>query len=227
MAVSLRVATFNAHGFRAGVDRAVRAFADEEPQIVLVQECGPRRRVRAFGRELRLEVVSTHRIFNRMRNAILYPRSWRLAAAEAHHLTRRGRSLRRGLLAADLRQAGCRLTAISAHLGLSASERADHAREVTDYLAAIRGPVIMGIDLNAGPEEAATRWIADRLFDAWTAAGEGGGETFPAHEPTARIDYVFVTEGVRVQRAWVAGGGDASTASDHRAVVADVSVPDP
>ncbi|MGZ8626157.1 MAG: endonuclease/exonuclease/phosphatase family protein, partial [Actinomycetota bacterium] len=57
--------------------------------------------------------------------------------------------------------------------------------------------------------------------------GDVAGETFPAAEPTARIDYLFVSEGVRVERAMVPPIPEVRVASDHRPVVAEVSLPDP
>ncbi len=47
--------------------------------------------------------------------------------------------------------------------------------------------------------------------------------TFPSHEPSARIDYLFTSAGLRVESAEVTG---APEASDHLAVVADVVVED-
>ena len=119
------------------------------------------------------------------------------------------------------------MTAVSAHLGLSGPERKRHAREVTDYLAAMHGPVVLGLDLNEEADGPAARWIQDRLFDVWRVAGEGGGETFPAGEPSTRIDFLFVTEGIRVDRVWVAGGPEAGMASDHQAVFAEIRLPEP
>jgi endonuclease/exonuclease/phosphatase family metal-dependent hydrolase len=53
------------------------------------------------------------------------------------------------------------------------------------------------------------------------------GETFPAEEPTARIDYLFVSEGVRVERAIVPPIPEVRTASDHRPLVAELTLADP
>jgi len=115
-----------------------------------------------------------------------------------------------------------RLTAVSAHLGLGRREREQHARELTDYLAGIDGPVVLGMDLNEGPEGAAARWISERLFDTFDQVGEGDGASFPAPSPTARIDYVYVTGHFAMVGAWVPGGAVAATASDHRPVVAEL-----
>jgi endonuclease/exonuclease/phosphatase family metal-dependent hydrolase len=119
---------------------------------------------------------------------------------------------------------GLPLTAVSAHLGLSSREREGHARELTDWLGGVEGPVVVGLDLNEGPESGAARWLAGRLYDAFAHAGRGSGETFPARIPTARIDYLFTSEAVRPLRAWVSTTPDVVTASDHRPVIADVEL---
>lgn len=219
------VGSYNALSFRSGVDAAVEALGDLAPDLLLVQECGPRRRVRRFAAALGLAVASSHRPFNRVRNAVLYPASWRLLQMDVRDLRREGRTLRRGLVAAHLRYApGERLVAVAAHLGLSARERRLHARELTDLLAAVDGALVLGVDLNEEPEGEAARWVAGRLYDAWPAGGEGSGVTFPARAPASRIDYLFVGPGVRVDAAWVRPAADPPP-SDHLPVLAEVMLP--
>jgi endonuclease/exonuclease/phosphatase family metal-dependent hydrolase len=220
----LRVVGFNARSFRAGVDRAVAAMGDDLPDVVLVQECGSRRAVRRFARTLGLELVSSHRAFRAVRNAVLFHGAWRLVGLDVRTLSREGRTRPRGLMAAHLRRGSVRIAAISAHLGLAPRERERHAREVTDWVRASRGHVVMGADLNEGPDGSATRWIAERLFDAFAVAGRGPPGTFPAASPTARIDYLFVSDGVRVLRSWVADPPSGGPASDHRPVMADLEI---
>jgi endonuclease/exonuclease/phosphatase family metal-dependent hydrolase len=81
-------------------------------------------------------------------------------------------------------------------------------------------------DLNAPPDapELAELWTA--LDDAWLAADSttGGGPTYPAAEPTSRIDYVTVSDNVRVRSAVVPDRPDVVAASDHRPVVADLKL---
>jgi endonuclease/exonuclease/phosphatase family metal-dependent hydrolase len=116
------------------------------------------------------------------------------------------------------------LTVISTHLGLSQAERERHVRELADVSAAGSVPLIVGADLNEGPDSPSARWMADRLFDAFAHAGRGPGETFPARVPTARIDYLFVNQAIRPLRAWVSTAPDVVTASDHRPVVAELEL---
>jgi endonuclease/exonuclease/phosphatase family metal-dependent hydrolase len=69
--------------------------------------------------------------------------------------------------------------------------------------------------------------LSERFWDAWLLGGDVVGETFPASEPTARIDYLFVSEGIRVERAIVPATPEVWVASDHRPVVAELTLPDP
>jgi endonuclease/exonuclease/phosphatase family metal-dependent hydrolase len=218
------VGTYNVHSFRAGVDAVGEVAAAEAPDILMVQECGPKSRLRRFADLLGMEAVSTHRAFNRVRNAVLFLPPWRAGPAEVRDLSRDGRSMRRGFVAVPLRSAGGRVTAISAHLGLGRRERDRHARELTDYLAGVNGPMIVGLDLNEGPEGDAARWIAERYYDVFVERGEDGGASFPAKMPTARIDYVFASDGLAIVDAWVPGGRLAAGASDHRPVIADLEL---
>jgi endonuclease/exonuclease/phosphatase family metal-dependent hydrolase len=222
--VRLRVATYNVRSFRSGVDSVARAFEPLEADIAMLQECGSKRVLRRFARAVNMTFSSSHRPFNRVRNAVLYRSEWRPARVDVRDFSREGRTLRRGLVAVRLRRRGAGLTAVSAHLGLAPGERGRHARELTDHLAGVNGPLVLGADLNEGPDGPAAGWISERLFDLATAGGEGSDETFPAPAPTARIDYLFATAEVKVAAAWVPSGRDMSGASDHLPVVAEVEI---
>ncbi len=79
--------------------------------------------------------------------------------------------------------------------------------------------ILLG-DFNAVPTapELAPLWTA--LTDAWTVGGTGSGPTYPAIAPDRRIDYIAVSAPVRVRSVRV----PATEASDHRPVVADLTV---
>jgi endonuclease/exonuclease/phosphatase family metal-dependent hydrolase len=218
----LRVISYNVHGFRAGLDAAVHAVAGEKPDVVCLQECGSKRAVHAFARAMGMQAVSSHRAFNRVRNAVAYRSPWRAMEHRAVDLSRDGRSMRRGYLSVRLGASGSRITVVSVHLGLTEAERERHAVELTDAVAGIPAPVVVGGDLNEGPDGAAVRWISARLFDAFAVAGSGPGATLPARAPRTRVDYLMVGEGITVASARVVDTEAARTASDHLSVVADV-----
>jgi endonuclease/exonuclease/phosphatase family metal-dependent hydrolase len=222
----VRVVGYNVRSFRtAGVGKVAEATAGLEPDLLLLQECGSKGALRRFARIMDMQFVSTHRPFRRVRNAVLYPSPWRLTGFEVRDFPREGRTIRRGFVAASLRRPGLHLTAVAAHLGLAGRERRRHARQLTDFLAGVDGSVVLAVDLNEGPDAAATRWIADRLYDAFGSVDGEAAMTFPARTPTTRIDYLFVRDGLRVERAWVPQEPLFAGLSDHRPVVADLEFP--
>jgi endonuclease/exonuclease/phosphatase family metal-dependent hydrolase len=222
--VLIRAVSYNVQSFRGGVEAAASILAADEPDLVLVQECGPKRALRSLARSLEMDAESTHRRFGRVRNAVLSRPPWRVFGVEVGDFTPQGKTLPRGFLTVRLRRLGMTLTAVSAHLGLAPGEREAHARELTDWLAGVEGPVVLGVDLNEGPESPAATWLSGRVFDAFAHAGRGPGETFPARVPTARIDYLFVSQDVRPLRAWVSTAPAVVTASDHRPVIAELEL---
>ena len=115
---------------------------------------------------------------------------------------------------------GERISVLSVHLGLSASERAHHVDQMMPMLEGSSGGFVVGGDLNAVPDDPAPSSLAGVASDCWEAVEDGDGATFPSHAPTARIDYLFAGRAFRPLRAWTAGG----TTSDHLMVVADLAL---
>jgi endonuclease/exonuclease/phosphatase family metal-dependent hydrolase len=72
-------------------------------------------------------------------------------------------------------------------------------------------------DFNAEPGAVELAPLWERLTDA---VPRGGAGTFPAHDPVKRIDFVTVSDGVRVRDTTVV----RTAASDHLPVVADLLV---
>jgi endonuclease/exonuclease/phosphatase family metal-dependent hydrolase len=218
---TLRVATWNVHGFRAGVEQIERLVRAEELDVLLLQETGSRRDLREFGERLGWVVCADPRAFPRRRfqNAVaLHPRLigrvYRLPIRfhDAPFLQPRGASV------AHIRD---RLTLVSTHFGLDRQQRLHQALQLRRTLDGIETAVLIGGDLNAHPDDPATRTLAERCPDVWPEAGAGEGFTMPAARPTARIDYLFASPEARPTRAWIAGD---ATMSDHLMVVADVTL---
>jgi len=221
----VRVVSYNVQSFRAGTDPVAAVLTDLDPDLVMLQECGGKPNVARFAVSLGFGVASTHRPFNPVHNAVLFRPQWTLRSEEVRHFAREGKALRRGMIAAQLQQGDESLTAVSTHLGLVPRERSHHAQELTDFLAGVEGPVVVGVDLNESHIDPAAHWLNHRLFDAFVHAEEAeppGGRTFPAWKPAARIDYVFVNGDIEIHRAWVPNGPVAARASDHLPVVANL-----
>jgi len=216
--------TYNVHGLRGGVDAVAGTLLRVRPDIVCVQECGSLRAVRRLAAAAGMEVVSTHRPFNRVRNAVLFALPLKALDRIVMDLPRDGRTRRRGFIQVTLAAHGVRVTAVSTHLGLAAGERRQQADDLMSRLEASAPPLILGADLNERPDGAASRRLSSSLVDAYAVAGEQPGSTYPAKRPTDRIDVVLVSHDVKVGGAWLAGGPDAASASDHLPVVVDLEL---
>jgi endonuclease/exonuclease/phosphatase family metal-dependent hydrolase len=225
----LRVLVYNVHGFRSGVRRVARTVSDEIPDVALLNEAKGRLQLWWFARRMGMKVAAHGlRLSGGVTNAVLLRPPWRTVHVEVVRFSRRRRVHPRGAVVVRARRAGVPITVVSVHLGLSDDERLRHAGEVTDVLIGTPLPVVLGGDLNEGPTGKAVSWIADRLWDAWPrpvgGRKETSGETFPAREPGTRIDYLFVSEGVRVERCWISASPHAAEASDHLPLLVDVVV---
>jgi endonuclease/exonuclease/phosphatase family metal-dependent hydrolase len=218
--MTVRVGTWNVHGLRAGVEAVAAAIHAERPDILVVQESGPRRRLSALGEALGMTVATDPIVFprRRVRNAVLILPPLQL---RSHRLMRfdGGPWLApRGAMIAEVDG----LAVVSLHLGLKRQERLAHVGQLLDALGS-DPRVVIGGDLNAHPDDPSTRALASRCPDMWAAAGDGPGLTMPAASPTARIDYLFASPEILPLRARISGD---PALSDHLMMVADFELPD-
>lgn len=227
----LRVVVYNVRGFRDGLDRVVGVIGHFEPDVVLLNETGGRLALRRCARALGMQVArdpwSPFR--RRVKNAVLARPPWRIVERRLHRFADVRRPLYpRGALVAQVGRAGRRLWVYAIHLGLHPLERLHAAEELADLTRGRDGPVLIGGDCNETPDGRATTFLGDRFWDAWLLGGDVAGETFPASDPTARIDYLFVSEQVKVERVIVPSVmPEARVASDHLPVVAELRLADP
>jgi len=122
-----------------------------------------------------------------------------------------------------------RLQMVNTHLDASAEE-SYRLQETEGMLNAVRPrvsattPVLVGGDFNSEPASAVVQKLrASGLRDAWTECGQGDGFTYPADQPTKRIDYVFLTGSLRCTAAQVID----TKISDHRPLLvtlADIAI---
>ncbi len=192
----------------------------EALDVLLMQESGPRRRLRALGEMLGWIVAADPWAFprRRIKNAVLLRVSSR-AIVRSGLIRFAGGSMLypRGALFAEVDE---EWTATSVHLGHAGPERGRHIEQLLALDHGSGGRFLIGGDLNVLPGEPGPEAIGARALDCWDAVGEGSGDTFPSHAPTARIDYLFAGPAIRPLRSWTAGG----TVSDHLMVVADLDV---
>ena len=120
------------------------------------------------------------------------------------------------------------------HVGETA--RSESAKLIIAQAAKIaKGlPLIVTGDFNSGPETGAYKTMAEHLKDsraiAKTVLGPAGtfGTFASTGKPSPRIDYIFVSEGIKVSRfGTLTQEWDGKHASDHFPILADVELSDP
>jgi endonuclease/exonuclease/phosphatase family metal-dependent hydrolase len=125
--------------------------------------------------------------------------------------------------AAQLRVHGRLLGVVACHLSLHADRRVREAERVVEVADQLRGPVVVGGDLNERPGGPSWR----RLRKAgYVDHGSGDWLTFPATEPTKRIDALLVRGAARLLHHGDPGVDEElqARASDHRGVLAVLDV---
>lgn len=130
---------------------------------------------------------------------------------------------RRGIAAAQLRVHGRLLGVVSCHLSLDAERRAGEVQQVIAVADRLRGPVLVGGDLNEQP--GGPSW--QRLRRAgYVDHGSKQWPTFPADAPVKRIDALLVRGSVPVLHHGDPGVDESlqGRASDHRAVLAVIDL---
>ncbi len=102
---------------------------------------------------------------------------------------------------------------------LDPSEDGGRLQEVAALVDAIHTqqvagtPLVVGGDFNSTPDNPVLQPIRGAgLHDAWLECGSGDGFTYPADQPTKRIDYLWMSEGMHCASAQVL---DVQL-SDHR-----------
>jgi endonuclease/exonuclease/phosphatase family metal-dependent hydrolase len=219
--VPLRVLTYNVHGLKDDRAALVGLVRELEPDAVIVQEAPRRFRWRhkcaALADDFGMVVAASG--LPALGNLLLV--SLRLRVHETwclrYPLTP-GRHLR-GAAFADCSVRGARFILSGSHLATDPVERPAQAARWKQELSRLDGPVIAAGDLNEGPGGGAWRTVADGLITAESPA------TFPATLPRLRLDAIFVTPDVTVEKYDVVDTDRARRASDHLPVVADLLLP--
>jgi endonuclease/exonuclease/phosphatase family metal-dependent hydrolase len=226
--VRLRVVVYNVRGFRDGLERLVRLVGHFGPDVLVLNETGGRRRLGRFAKALDMQVAADPWVWfrRRVKDAVLVRAPWWISTHRQQRFEGTPAMYPRGALVAELESGDARLVAVSTHLGLHPRQRLHDAHQI-GALVPHDAPAVIGGDLNERPDGRAVALLSERFGDVWLLGGDADGDTFPADEPTARIDYLFVTRGIAVERVILPPGEDARLASDHRPLVAELTLPDP
>jgi endonuclease/exonuclease/phosphatase family metal-dependent hydrolase len=220
--VPLRVLSYNVHGLRDDRAALTGMIRDLEPDVVIVQEAPRRFRWRhkcaALADEVDMVVAAGG--LPALGNLLLV--TLRVKVHETwclrYPLTP-GRHLR-GAAFARCSVRGAEFSISGSHLATDPVERPGQAAVWKAALGAIEGPLIAAGDLNEGPGGGAWRTVADGFVSA-----ESTKLTFPATLPRQRLDAVFVSPDITVEKYDVIETDQAIRASDHLPVLADLRLP--
>jgi endonuclease/exonuclease/phosphatase family metal-dependent hydrolase len=126
-----------------------------------------------------------------------------------------------GIIWAELDLGDRPVNAFAIWMGLEPDERARQLNAALPFLDAHPGPAVWGGDFNSTPDSPVYARIAGAGFvDPFPTLALGSPPTSPAINPLKRIDFVWL-RGLKSVDAQVAG----STASDHRMVIVEASLP--
>jgi len=220
--VPLRVLCWNVHGLRDDRPALTGLIRDLAPDVMIVQEA-PRRfrwrhRCAALADDAGMVVGSGglpslgNLLLVSLRVKVLQEWCLRYPLTPGRHM--RGAAFLRGSVR------GATFTVSGSHLATDPAERPAQAARWKEELSRLDGPVIAGGDLNEGPGGGAWRTVADGF-----AESDSTTLTFPATLPRVRLDAVFTTPDITVDRYRVIDSDQARRASDHLPVCADLLLP--
>lgn len=127
----------------------------------------------------------------------------------------------RGLLHAEMEVDGEILNVYNTHLQHDSEEaRLLQVGAILDELAD-ENTLLLG-DLNARPDSQEIARLETALDDVWRAVGDGPGYTYPAEDPDRRIDYIFYSDDLQPQDAFILDGFAGE--SDHLPLVASFEI---
>jgi endonuclease/exonuclease/phosphatase family metal-dependent hydrolase len=243
----LRLVTYNVRHCRGtdgrvAPERVAQVIAALEPDIVALQEVDVGR-ARTGGLDQAEEIARLVGMFahfhpalhieeERYGDALLTHLPSRLKRADAlPGLLQRPGLEPRGALWVEVSAGDVALQVLTTHFGLLGAERIAQAEALLgpDWLGdpACRVPTVLLGDFNATGWSRAYRRLSRRLTDARRLTGDRrwrGGASFPSRFPLLRIDHVFVSEQVAVERVAVVDTPLARQASDHLPVLAEIRI---
>jgi endonuclease/exonuclease/phosphatase family metal-dependent hydrolase len=238
----VRVMSYNIRSGNGNLDGTAAAIHASDPDIIALQEVDVHwaerssfvDQARGLSERLGMEVRFARIYQLRASSDSLPPREFGVALLSKYPIVRWANdSLTRlstqepdpvpqrmpGLLEAVVSVHGTQVRVFNTHLDYRSDPRVRQVQvsEMLGYVASRSMPTIVCGDMNAKPDAPELRPLRDRLTDAWTASA-GLGNTYPAEQPSERIDYILVSREFRVRSTAV----PVTLASDHRPVVADL-----
>lgn len=191
------------------------------PTIALLPTAGPKGALKRAAAKAGLE-VAVHAGSRRTASAVLVRPDVRVLTVREVALDDPDGAERTAVVAILGMGDGRRFAATATQFAPGPTAREVNRRQTMDLLDATDAVPLLGCDPNEGPAGDSAQRLATDLRDAWTAAGEGFGATYPNPEPTARRTFLFIGAPVRVGTAEVAAFDAARHAGAFRPLVVEV-----
>ncbi|WP_297799739.1 endonuclease/exonuclease/phosphatase family protein [uncultured Brevundimonas sp.] len=238
-----RLLTYNVHRCvgtdrKLDVERIARVIAAERPDIVCLQEIDVgRARTDGVDQAARLaELLGMSSRFHpamqredeQYGDAILtrYPDTLRRTGSLPTVSGIRGLESR-GAVWTEIDIDGVGLNVLNTHFGLVPAEQRRQAAALVgkDWLGACKGPTILAGDFNATSITRPYGSLTRHLRDAQRVLGlKPSVKTFPSAYPAIRIDHLFVSSHIAVERVFTGNSPEVRTASDHVPLVMDFAI---
>ena len=231
-----RVLTYNIHhgegtDGRIDLKRIARVIKEEKADIVALQEVD-RGVLRSGRRDLPAELAKLTGMSVFFDNNLSYQggeygnavltRFPILMATNTHYQMLEPKE-QRGVIQLVLWINGKRLLFLDTHLDFRETEEGEkerllHVATMKELIAAHGSiPVIVCGDFNSTPNSGTHVAMKKFMQDSWELKGKGAGLTIPPEKPRTRIDYIWVSDDVKVNNVWV----PQTEASDHLPVAGE------
>jgi endonuclease/exonuclease/phosphatase family metal-dependent hydrolase len=227
--VALRLATYNIHygydtDWHLSLEAQAQTIEAAGADMIMLQEVDTGRPTSYMiddalwlARRLGMEVVYLPCVEHLTGIALLS----RYPVLEAETLLLPSELEQTGIIWAKVDVSGIPVNGFATWLGLEPAERARQLDAALPFIASHPGPAAFGGDLNSTPDSPVYAGIAAARFaDPFAVLGLGSPPTDPAVNPTKRIDFVWLRELTPLDARVL-----ESTASDHRMVVVEATLP--
>ena len=104
------------------------------------------------------------------------------------------------------------------HISFNPSSRKKQIQYILDFIQQNPLPTAVIGDWNMNPGSKSWQKVAQKMQDVWHLSGKAGGYTYPSSRPRKRLDYLFITEEIKMVEAEVVDM--VPDASDHLPVLA-------
>ncbi len=233
---AIRIVTYNIHHAegtdgKLDLDRIARVILSERADIVCLQEvdqgCGRTNGIdmpAELAKLLDMEMRFGHNLeFDGGKYGNATFARFPVVSSENIVLPFPGKGERRGCLRVRVRVHDAEVDVYNTHFDLLAESRRMQANALIERMGDT--PSVLAGDLNETADGPALSILQSRLTDSFSRKAGAPESTLPGDEPGRRIDFILLSNTLRVLSSRVVDTPEARLASDHLPYVAEVSLP--